>query len=220
MNRSAVFWAIWLSFIGYAFVFAPPDQPDTFPLIQRLSTGQWDDINPLIVGLFNIMGIWPLIYGALMVTDGYGQRVMAWPFAIASFALGAFAVLPYLALRQPNPTGIDQPNQLVRIVNSRWFGGAIALGAVGFFAYGLMAGDWGEFAEQWQQSRFIHVMSLDFCMLCVLVGSLLGDDMARRGLGDRRIFWAVILIPLFGIVAYLCLRPPLSAQSEPISTPV
>ncbi|MEB3213949.1 MAG: DUF2834 domain-containing protein [Leptolyngbyaceae bacterium] len=219
MIRSIFFWLVWLGFIGYSVVFAPPDQPDTFALIRDLATGQWKDINPLIVGLFNVMGLWPLIYGALMITDGCGQRLPAWPFAIASFAVGAFAVLPYLALRKPNPDSVESPNGVIRIANSRWLGGAIALGAIGFLAYAFSGGNWGVFVELWHQSKFIHVMSLDFCMLCALVGGLLGDDMARRGLGDRRLFWAIVLTPLLGIVAYLCFRPPLLADVETVGHP-
>ncbi|MEL6223188.1 MAG: DUF2834 domain-containing protein [Cyanobacteria bacterium J06627_8] len=219
MNRSAFFALIWLGFIGYATVVAPPSEPDTFALIQDLSTGQWNGINPLIVSLFNLMGIWPLIYGSLMITDGCGQRIVAWPFAIASFGLGAFAVLPYLALRAPNPGAIDHPTRLLHVANSRWFGVAIALGAVGFLAYGVLKGDWSSFIEQWQHSKFIHVMSLDFCMLCVLVGTMLGDDMVRRGLSDRRLFWAIALTPLLGIIAYLCLRPPLTTHPETVQNP-
>ncbi len=214
MNKSVGFWLLWLGFIGYVFIAAPPDRPDTLDLIQRLSTGQWNDVNPLIISLFNVMGIWPFIYSALLFVDGHRQKFLAWPFAIASFALGAFALLPYLGLRQPNPVFQGHPSRLVRITESRWFGVAIALGMVTFLGYGLVAGDWGNFVTQWQQSRFIHVMSLDFCLLCALVGSLLGDDMARRGLGDRRIFWAVVLTPLLGIVVYLCLRPPLQTHHD------
>jgi len=43
----------------------------------------------------------------------------------------------------------------------------------------LRNGDWENFVQQWQTSRFIHVMSLDFTFLPI-VSSTLGDDMARR----------------------------------------
>lgn len=49
------------------------------------------------------MGVWPLIYTALLVVDGQEQRFPAWPFAAFSFAVGAFALLPYFILRQPAP---------------------------------------------------------------------------------------------------------------------
>jgi hypothetical protein len=50
------------------------------------------------------------------------------------------------------------------------------------------------------------------CLIFPLT-SLFDDDMARRGINDSRIFWAVALIPLFGPLVYLCLRPPLAETS-------
>ena len=92
-------WVLWAGFALYAFLLAPPDRPETFDLIVRLSTGQVAAENPLIVALFNLMGIWPLVYCCVLFADGRGQPVRAWPFAIGSMVLGAFVLLPYLALR-------------------------------------------------------------------------------------------------------------------------
>ena len=41
--------------------------------------------------------------------------------------------------------------------------------------------------------------------------------MARRGLRDSRIFWAVALVPLVGAIAYLCLRPPMPESNADIT---
>ncbi|WP_088892768.1 DUF2834 domain-containing protein [Leptolyngbya ohadii] len=205
-------WLLWAGFILYAFLFAPPDQPDTLNLIKDLSTGNWDGINPAIVALFNIMGVLPMLYASVLFLDGRGQKVPAWLFTSASFGVGAFAILPYLALRRLNPTFEGQKNWLLKLLDSRITGAFIALGAIGLLVYGITAGDWSNFAQQWQTSRFIHVMSLDFCMLCLLFPILLPDDMARRGLTDSRIFWAVTLIPLLGPLAYITLRPPIREE--------
>ena len=214
MVRSIAFWLLWASFSAYAFLLAPPDQPDTFALIQNLSTGQWDGINPLVIALFNIMGVLPMLYACLLFSDGRGQKVPAWPFAVASFGVGAFALLPYLALRKPNPTFPGEKNALLKLLDSRWTGLVLSIGAIALLIYGLTAGDWSDFVQQWQTSRFIHVMSLDFCLLCLLFPALIGDDMARRGLKDKRILWAVALVPLLGTLAYLTLRSPLETRSE------
>ncbi len=210
----SIFWILWLSLIGYAFFLAPPNQPDTFDLIQRLSTGQWQGINPLVVALFNVMGIWPLIYSALIYFDGRGQKVRAWPFAAVSFGVGAFALLPYLALRQPNPSFTGDKNLLLKFWDSRWTGLVLAIGAGVLLVYGLTQGDWSNFIQQWRSDRFIHAMSLDFCLLCLLFPSLLKDDMARRGLHSQKLFWAVSLLPLLGSVAYLTLRPPIQVEKS------
>lgn len=197
---------IWIGFIAYAFLLAPPDRPETIELIKDLSTGNWEGINPSIVSLFNLMGIWPVIYSCLLLFDGREQKIPAWPFATLSFGIGAFALLPYLGLREPNPNFSGKKNLLLKILDSRFTAIAITLAASGLVLYGLLNGDWGDFIRQWQTSKFIHVMSLDFCLLCVLFPALLGDDMLRRGMENKILFWVAALIPLFGPLIYLCLR--------------
>lgn len=209
MVRKIAFGALWLGLIVYAFFFAPPDQPDTFELIKNLSTGQWQGINPLILALFNIMGIMPMIYSCFLFIDGRGQKIPAWLFGSASFAVGAFALLPYLALREPNQKFPGSKNAFLKILDSRLTGIALTVGTVILISYGVGQGDWGNFVQQWQTSRFIHVMSLDFCLLCLLFPALLGDDIARREIKNPQLFWLIGLIPLFGSLIYLCIRPPL-----------
>ncbi|MBW4693113.1 MAG: DUF2834 domain-containing protein [Lyngbya sp. HA4199-MV5] len=214
MDRKIGFWLVWLAFVGYAFLLAPPDRPDTFELIKHLSTGQIVGINPLIVALFNIMGVMPMLYSCLMFIDGRGQKIPAWLFATASFAVGAFAIVPYLALREPNRTFSGKKTWLLKLLDSRWLGLALAIAAMGLLFYGITQGDWTDFVQQWRSSRFIHVMSLDFCLLAVLFPALVRDDMARRGLTNDRLFWLVALLPLLGAIGYLVLRPPLPEQTE------
>jgi hypothetical protein len=209
MFRKISFWLLWIGFSTYAFVFAPPDSPETITLITNLSTGKLADINPLIVALFNIMGIWPLIYSCVLYADGRGQKIPAWLFATLSFGVGAFALVPYLALREPNPEFTGKKNVFLKILDSRFTAIVLTLGAAALVAFGLTKGDWSNFVQQWQTSRFIHVMSLDFCMLSALFPALLSDDMARRGMQNSTAFWAVTLVPLFGPLAYLCTRKPL-----------
>ncbi|HEY9858920.1 MAG TPA: hypothetical protein V6D16_05400 [Candidatus Obscuribacterales bacterium] len=217
MGKKLGFWLLWGGTIAYAFLLAPPNQPDTLTLIQKLSTGDWEGINPLIIALFNIMGVWPMIYSCLLLIDGRMQKIPAWPFVVGSFGVGAFALLPYLALRQPNSGFTGPKTAAIKLLDSRWTGIVLALGTIALVSYGAIAGDWSDFAAQWQTNRFIHVMSLDFCLLCLLFPTVLGDDMARRGLGNSRIFWAASL-PLLGPAIYLALRPPLSS-SEPNTAP-
>lgn len=219
--RKLFFGRLWQGFIAYAFLLAPPDRPDTLTLIQNLSSGRWDGINPLVISLFDLMGIWPLIYSCVLYSDGRGQTIGAWPFAPGSFGVGAFAILPYLALRQPNPEFTGTENWWIKIFDSRIMGILLALATGVLVAYGLQGGDRGNFVQQWQTSRFIHVMSLDFCLLSLLFPALLGDDMARRGIRNPAVFWVVATIPLLGPLAYLSVRPPLPhwSQVQEISKP-
>ncbi|MBF2020530.1 MAG: DUF2834 domain-containing protein [Hydrococcus sp. C42_A2020_068] len=207
------FWGLWVGLIGYAFLLAPPNQPDTFELIIKLSTGAWEGINPLIIALFNLMGILPLIYACLLFIDGRGQKIKAFPFVLGSFGVGAFAILPYLALRNSNPEFSGQKDWLIKILDSRFTGIILTIGTVILLVFGFSQGNWEDFIRQWQTSRFIHVMSLDFCFLCLLFPSLLNDDLARREIGNLLIFWIVSLVPLLGALVYLCLRPSLPDKS-------
>jgi hypothetical protein len=212
VSTRLLFWAIWLTFGIYAFGFAPPDQADSFPLIVRLSSGQWQGINPYVVALFNIMGIWPVIYSGVMLTDGQLQSRRAWPFVVVSFAVGAFAILPYLALRTSGLKSQVTEDRFLAIANSRWLGVALLASAVGLLAYAITQGDWLDFVQQWHTSRFIHVMSLDFCLLCLLFPVLLKDDWARRKIPDSWPYW-LFALPLVGAALYLTVRPSLSDLS-------
>jgi hypothetical protein len=207
-GRQPLQWAIaalWLGFSFYAFALAPPANPNTLDLITNLSTQNLTGINPLIVYLFNIMGVIPLLYSAVLYADGRGQKIPAWPFAVGSFFLGAFALLPYFVLRRSNPKFIGSKNRLIRFWDSRWTGVFITIVAVTLLLLGLSQGDWADFVAQWRSDRFIHVMSLDFCVLSLVFPVLLRDDLARRGM-DAKYFWPIALVPLLGPLVYLVLR--------------
>jgi hypothetical protein len=201
---------VWLSFAVYAFVFAPPDQPDTLSLIQNLSVGNWQGINPLIIALFNLMGVWPLIYSGVLYVDGRGQKVPAWPFAVGTFFFGAFLLLPYLILRQPTIPFEGKKTGLTRLFEFRILGIFSLMTSFILIGFGILQGNWTDFIQQWQTSRFIHIMSLDFCLLCFLFPILLKDDLAKRNLKDPLWFWGISCVPLLGSALYLVIRPPLS----------
>ncbi len=226
MLNNRLFWLLWLGFVSYAFLLAPPDRPDTLQLIIDLSTGKWAGINPLVIALFNLMGILPLIYAALILIDGKNQRIPAGLFSALSFGVGAFAILPYLALREPNsrPIGdslaerLRQRNGMIKLVDSRWFGIILSIGTIGLLAYGIGRGDWADFVQQWHTSRFIHVMSLDFCLLILLLPVLIGDDIPRRRFTNPRSIQLLSFIPLFGGLLYLCIRPSLTDSTANSAT--
>ncbi len=213
MNK-LIFGLLWLGFVGYAFLLAPPDRADTLQLIIDLSTGKWQGINPAIVALFNLMGILPAIYACLMLIDGKTQKLPAGLFCGASFAVGAFAILPYLALRVPNssppdrqPASAIERRGIIKLVDSQWLGIALTIATIILFTYGIGQGDWQNFSQQWQTNRFIHVMSLDFCLLSLLLPVLITDDIKRRNFRNPQLVKIISLIPLFGALYYLCIRP-------------
>ncbi|ELR99518.1 hypothetical protein [Gloeocapsa sp. PCC 73106] len=209
MLKRILFALLWLTFIVYAFFLAPSDRPDTITLITNLATGNWEGINPLVISLFNLMGIWPMIYACILLIDGRKQKIPAWPFALGSFAVGAFALLPYLVLRDQNLEFQGEKNLVIKLLDSRITGLLLLIGACVLLWFGLSHGDWQNFGYQWQNSRFINVMSLDFCLLAILFPTLVQDDLARRKAETTQPLLAICFIPLIGPLIYLCLRPGL-----------
>jgi hypothetical protein len=220
MMNKIFFWLLWLGFVGYAAILAPPDRPETLQLIIDLSTGKWAGINPLVIALFNLMGILPMVYAALILIDGKTQRIPAGLFVAASFAVGAFAILPYLALREPNSRSIDAEERsgMMKFVDSRWLGILLSIGTIVLLVYGISRGNWDDFIQQWQTSKFIHVMSLDFCLSILLLPILIRDDIGRRNFANPGTIQLLSLVPLFGGLIYLCIRPSL-IDSRSSSTP-
>ena len=99
--------------------------------------------------------------------------------------------------------------------DSRWLALALLLGAGALATYGILQGDWNEFVGQWQTSKFVHVMSLDFCALSLLFPTLVGDDLQRRGGENSGLWVAIACFPLLGALIYLLFRPSLfRANSE------
>jgi hypothetical protein len=213
--RKTALLLIWVAFVAYTIALAPLDQPDTWPLVQKLLTLKWTEVNAIIPALFSLMGVWPMLYACLMFADGRMQKFRAWPYFVGSNGTGVICLLPYLIFRETNREFYGQKDKLLRSLDKRSTGVLLLLSTIALLAYALLAGDWGDYVQQFQTRHFVHLISIDFCLMGLIfpLTSLFDDDMARRGLRDSRIFWAVALVPLFGPLVYLCLRPPLQETS-------
>ncbi|MDZ8056430.1 MAG: hypothetical protein RMX68_008090 [Aulosira sp. ZfuVER01] len=210
MTPKIALWLVWAGFIAYLVLLAPPlHLQETITLLKNILTLHWDVINPIILTLFSLVGIWLFIYSGILFIDGRMQKIPFWPFAIASLVSGVLGLLPYLASRESNQEFLGQKNAFLRLLDSRFFGIGLSVSTIILLAYGLSLGNWADFVQQFQSDRFIHGMSLAFCLFCVLFPTVLGDDMARRRWHNSAVFWAVAFIPLFGSLAYLCVRPSL-----------
>lgn len=209
--RRITLWLLWLGFIIYILLFSPPLQSDTFRPIQILLNGQLPSINPVLISLFSLIGIWLLIYSCLIFIDGRMQRLPAWAFMLASVGSGVLGLIPYLAMRQPNQEFTGSKDRWLMLLDARSTGVVLAASTAVLLAYAIFWGDWAAFAAEFQTNRFVHGMSLAFCLFCLLFPypTLFSDDRARRGLAaDSQDSW-IAWIPLFGALAYLCSRPPL-----------
>lgn len=214
--RKVGLWALWIAFIGYVLIFAPPLQPDTFQPLQTLLSGQIPYVNPVMIALFSMVGIWLLIYSGLIFADGRMQKIRAWMFMVAAIATGVIGLIPYLALRDRNSQFTGPKDGWLRLMDARATGVLLTLSTLFLVSYAAIVGDWSAFWYEFQTNRFVHGMSLAFCLFALLFPSLLGDDMARRNWKNSSIFWFVSLLPLVGPLAYLCCRPALPDNTPTI----
>lgn len=211
MLRKISLSVLWLSFVGYAFISAnsfTQSAESDWNLIAKLSLGEFTGINPFIVAIFLIMGIFPTTYAAFILFDGEEQKIPPSPFAIASFAFGAFALLPYLALRKSNTTWQGNKNWILKILDSSLLAIIASIAVLVLLIWGVTQGNWSDFVTQWENSMFIHVMSLDFCILSLLFPAIAGDDLKRRGV-ESGVLKFIPYIPLLGGFIYWCFRPKL-----------
>ena len=212
LARRLCYTLLLLAYLYYVFKLAPPDNGHE-PSFLSLALGRGPAHNPAIWAVFNLLGVVPLMYWALMLPDGRGQRIWAWPFALGMMAVGGFALLPYLILRRPFPVPIPGPQNAF----ARWFGGRpfalfVAAALVSLLVYGVACGDWADYSRWFRTSSFIHVMTVDFLLLTLLFPALLRDDMARRGVAeDGPLGRFALAVPLLGAAFYLVRRPPEAA---------
>lgn len=214
MVRKISLGTIWLSFVLYTIQLAPLDQPYTWEVARKLLTLQWSDLNAYIPAIFCLMGVWPMIYASLMFADGQMQTVRAWPSFLASNFTGVICLTPYLLMRRRNQDFDGPQTTLIRKLDQRSTGVTLLVVTLILIAYAALAGDWGDYVQQFQFRHFVHLISLDFFLMCLFfpLTDLFDDDMARRGVQNPYVYWAVALVPLFGPLLYLCLRPNLGIE--------
>lgn len=208
LTRRLLLLALLVADILYA-VFAAPKGDPPGNLFLKLALGQGPAKNPAIWGVFQLLGIVPLMYWALLFPDGRGQKVWAWPFAFGMMAFGAFSLLPYLILRRPYSDAVPGARNLA----VRWFAGRpfalfVAVALVSLLVWILLFGNLVDYVYWFRVSNFVHVMTIDLLILTLLFPALLRDDMARRGVSDESFLGrAALALPLLGPVWYLVMRP-------------
>lgn len=179
---------LWFALIGEVVAFAPPARLDQGALVWRLLTGPWSGEEPVVVALFNLMGVWPFVLAAQLAPWLRRRPLPLWPFAVGSMALGAFVLLPGLAL-----WGAPQPM-------ARWQGwltrpawlGLLGLAAIALSAY-ASTGSHAGYAWAFHHQPLVHVMTFDFGALW------LTSVLVARERGGP---WALALVPMLGALAW------------------
>ncbi|KAM1010440.1 hypothetical protein ACFX2J_045618 [Malus domestica] len=225
-TTSIFLFVLWGALMFYVLTLSPNQTPsrDMYFLKKLLNLKGEDGfrMNEVLVSVWYIMGLWPLVYSMLMLPTARSSKskVPVWPFLILSCFGGVYALLPYFVLWKPPPPPVDEselrrwPLNFLESKLTAWISLAAGLGMV-IYA-GLASGaDWNEYYQYFNESKFIHVMSLDFTLLSAFAPFWVYNDMTSRKWFDKG-SWLLFLslVPLIGPALYLVLRPPLSADAE------
>ena len=208
LSPNLLFLIVWIFFLLYSFIWAPEDQASL-----GFSNFTLDNVGPISWSLFNLVGVITLMYVALLFLESRERFIPAWPFVLAAMGFGMYVLMPYFAFRgvwKKKPK--TKKTWFTKIIDSRTLGVIIHELAFGLLLFGIivgsMNGDWINYTTLFMESRFVHVMTIDFTLLCLFYPIVIWDDMKRRNW--KNIGWFVFFcIPLVGGIIYLIARPRL-----------
>lgn len=218
---SILLFGLWAALLYYVFVLSPNQTPNRdFYFLRKLLNLEGDDgfqMNPVLVSLWYIMGLWPLVYCMLLLPTGRSSKnkVPVWPFLVMSFFGGAYALIPYFVLwRPPPPVAAKEETERwpLKILESKITAVTLILGGVVLTISAGLAGEgaWKEFFQYFRESKFIHATCIDFLTLSTLSPFWVYNDMTVRNWFNKG-YWLLplTLVPYLGPTIYLALRPPL-----------
>jgi len=219
-------WVAWAGLLAYTFYFSPNQTPlrDSYFLEKLLLQGIDDGVqlNVILTSLVALIaGVFPAVYTALLTPAAKnGNSVPAWPFLAASIFAGSFALLPYFALWEPSkdtpqvPPPTDKLDAVTKVTESPAFAAALLVAAgVLLFRIGTAGeAEWYQFGRLWEESRLVHVTTLDFFVLTFATPFWMYTDASARGFKQEGLLPLFIAIPGVGPALYLLLRPRSSSE--------
>ncbi|WP_064091256.1 hypothetical protein [Rossellomorea aquimaris] len=156
---------IWFIFILYAILFAPGEELRNDPIVQGLLTGQFKNLDALVVTVFIFLGLFPLLFATLLLPKDK-NIVPAWPFVLGSMLLGAFSLLPYFFLKKDgNSLPVRIPSWMVTLLNSRWYSMLLFLITISALTYLLNGFSFKAYWLSFKESKLVSVMTIDFLIL-------------------------------------------------------
>uniref|UniRef100_A0A6U4NSY2 Uncharacterized protein n=1 Tax=Hemiselmis andersenii TaxID=464988 RepID=A0A6U4NSY2_HEMAN len=228
--------AMWASFGAYIAFIAPQGNPEVeLPLILgALNIPPKDDLSPVFVAAFGLLGLAPLMFAALFAPlKPKNQSLSPLPFCLAGMASGMLAITPYCALTSYDSSlPPEEPTGFLGAISSRGFGVFSLLStllafvfALGFFQPNTINGGsdftWDvifssnltEFGKQFAMYPSVNIPTVDFVGLWLLSSKPLYEDMKRRGWlsdgADKALFASFMAAPMLGLAFWLAVRPPI-----------
>jgi len=208
----------WVSLGAIAMTIAPQGtSASDVELVLELVRAPFSpgESNAIFEAVFNALGVIPATYASVLMPGARGQRVPAAPFIGASFALGFFALGPYLIAR-------ERRNETTRksdcgfVTRNIWESKVNAFALVAFATWLLYYGASNASAEVVREfgtlvrerSMLACVSTCDFVVLSLAMADAIGEDMRRRDVDPANAL-AFASLPVLGPALWLLARPEL-----------
>jgi hypothetical protein len=171
--------SIFILLIVYAVFLAPGSSNASDPIMMNLLSGRFQEVDPLVTAVFSMLGIYPVIFLMLLFPKDK-HRLPAWPFALLSFGLGAFSILPYMAVRGKKTRSKTRvPLPVEKFLLHPIFISVLLL--VTLIVYGTaFYGSLQAYTEAFTASHLVSVMTIDFFIVIWLCYDLLKKDWGCR----------------------------------------
>ena len=175
------YFLVWIGLLVYAFGIAPGGSPEAAKidasLIEKLILTPYDGTtNPILVAIFNFLGILPAVYASLLLPGSKKQPILALPFVLGSFGLGFFGVGPYLGARTLQLNVLEQDKGRGSVLFESKLSAVLLLGFGSFLTYYMLSNSIGDFATVWSEyldlfktQRLVNVSTIDFTILSLAV---------------------------------------------------
>ena len=195
-----------LSFLLVCFVviiltFQLPSDEELI-LINDLIFFQYTTLEPLLIIVFYLMGIWPVVQATLLYGDGNEKRIPDWPFLLLSFFTGAYILSVYILMRESRKAKKYQ-NSLTKLFDSTSWGICLVILTITLFIMGILLGDPQGYIELFQKYLFVRVMTIDFLLFTMITPITIYIHSVNNSIEVSPFVLVLGMIPILGALYYI-----------------
>jgi hypothetical protein len=195
----------WLILLIYSFILAPVPYEDGMALVE-MAKGNIMDKDPLLVSVFNLMGVIPMMMAVLLLPIGRVRKLPSWPFVVLSFMSGAFALLPYFIFGPGKRKDSKKGGRFFKVLGGRIVSVSILTMIILLLIFGLIMGNPSDYWRLFLNDRSVHIMTFDFIILLLLLPMAVVFNMKYCHDDTVKIPILLIWIPFIGPSVYLVYR--------------